>query len=327
MKKIFLKNLGFFLVGIITVLISCYPVFALEKYPTRPIQMIIPWAPGSASDLGSRVVAEKMGEFLGQPMVSTFKTGGGGAVATDYVAGSKPDGYAVLVGSESNLVVQPILKKLTYDLDSFVYVGGYSKVPFFFSVASGGLWKTLQDFIADAKKNPKKFKVGIPGVFTTTHVAWELLCQKAGIETVAIPYQSTGEVLTALMGGHVDVAATSGAGGMGQSGAIRMIAVTEKKRLSYLPDVPTLDELKYPVVLDGASFSFGVPKGTPKEIIEILYKAQEKAFTKYGEDIKQKLARVEQSPFFVSGEQYYKTLKERQQIFLDIGKALKVLPK
>jgi tripartite-type tricarboxylate transporter receptor subunit TctC len=289
--------------------------------------MIISWAPGSATDLGSRVVAEKMGEFLGQPMVSVFKTGGGGAVGTDYVAGSKPDGYTLLVGSESNLVVQPILKKLTYDLDSFIYIGGYSRVPFFFSVRSDGPWKTLQDFITEAKKSPKKFKVGIPGVFTTTHVAWELLCQKAGIETVAIPFQSTGEVLTALMGEHVDVAATSGAGGMGQSGTIRVIAVTEKQRLSNFPDVPTLDELKYPLVLDSASFSFGAPKGTPKEIVEILYKAQEKAFSKYGEEIKQKLARVEQTPFFVSGEEYYRTLKERQKIFFAIGKTLNVLPK
>jgi tripartite-type tricarboxylate transporter receptor subunit TctC len=201
-------------------------ILAAEKYPQRPVQMILPWGPGSGADLGSRVVAEKMLEFLGQPMVSVYKAGGVGTLASAFVAGSKPDGYTVLVGSDTAVVIQPVIKKgLSYNLDSFQYVGGYSKAPSHFSARSQAPWKTIPDFVADAQKNPKKFKVGIPGVLTTTHVAWELFCQKAGIQTVSIPYLSSGEALTALLGGDVDVAATSGVGGMSQAGTIRMLAV------------------------------------------------------------------------------------------------------
>jgi tripartite-type tricarboxylate transporter receptor subunit TctC len=327
MRKNISKTLILVLVGMVTVVVFCPPIFALEKYPQKPIQMILPWGPGSGSDLGSRVVAEKMAEFLGQPMVSVYKAGGVGTLASAYVAGGKPDGYTLLVGSDTAIVIQPIIKKgLSYNLDSFTYVGAYSKAPSHFSVRSEAPWKTFPDFIADAKKNPKKFKVGIPGVLTTTHVAWELLCQKAGIQTVSIPYLSSGEALTALLGGDVDVAATSGVGGMSQAGTIRMLAVAEKERLHYLPNIPTLYEIGYPMELN-ATYSFCAPKGTPKDIIGILYKAQEKAFNKYGNEIKEKLARVEQLPYFLSGEEYYKMMKERERLFSDIGRALNVVPK
>jgi tripartite-type tricarboxylate transporter receptor subunit TctC len=326
MRKKISTNLIFVLVGMVIAVIFCHPIFALEKYPQRPIQMIVPWGPGSGTDLGSRVVAEKMIEFLGKPMVSVYKAGGVGTLASAYVAGSKPDGYTLLVGSDTSIVIQPVIKKgLSYNLESFTYVGGFSKAPSHFSVRSDAPWKTLPNFITDAKKNPKKFKIGIPGVLTTTHVAWELFCQKAGIQTVPIPYLSTGEALTALLGGDVDVAATSGVGGMSQAGTIRMLAVAEKERLHYLPDIPTLYELGYPMELN-ATYSFCAPKGTPKEIIGILYKAQEKAFNKYGNEIKEKLARVEQLPNFVTGEEYYKMMKEREKLFSDIGRALNAVP-
>jgi len=316
-----------FLAGIAVLAMWCHPGFAAEKYPLKPIQMILPWGPGSGADLGSRVVAEKMPEFLGQPMVSVFKPGGVGTLASAFVAGSKPDGYTVLVGSDTAVVIQPVTKKgLAYNLESFNYVGGYSKAPSHFTVRSQAPWKSLPEFVSDAKKNPKKFKVGIPGVLTTTHVAWELFCQKAGIQTVSIPYLSSGETLTALLGGDVDVAATSGVGGMSQAGTLRMLAVAEKERLHYLPQIPTLYELGYPIELN-ASYSFCVPKGTSKEILDVLYKAQEKVFNKYGNEIKEKLARVEQVPFFISGDDYYRMMKEREKIFSDIAKALNVIPK
>jgi tripartite-type tricarboxylate transporter receptor subunit TctC len=303
------------------------PHFGRRKISPKARANDPPWGPGSGADLGSRVVAEKMPEFLGQPMVSVYKAGGVGTLASAFVAGSKPDGYTVLVGSDTAVVIQPVIKKgLSYNLDSFQYVGGYSKAPSHFSARSQAPWKTIPDFVADAQKNPKKFKVGIPGVLTTTHVAWELFCQKAGIQTVSIPYLSSGEALTALLGGDVDVAATSGVGGMSQAGTIRMLAVAEKERLHYLPDVPTLYEFGYPIELN-ATYSFCVPKGTPKEILGVLYRAQEKTFNKYGNEIKEKLARVEQLPYFVSGEDYYKMMKEREKIFLDIGRALNALPK
>ncbi len=316
-----------FLAGVAAIAFFSNPVLASEKYPQKPIQMILPWGPGSGSDLGSRVVAEKMAEFLGQPMASVFKAGGVGTLASAYVAGAKPDGYTLLVGSDTAIVIQPIIKKgLSYNLDSFTYVGGYSKAPSHFSISAQAPWKTLPEFIADAKKNPKKFKVGIPGVLTTTHVAWELFCQKAGIQTVSIPFLSSGEALTALLGGHVDVAATSGIGGMSQAGTLRMIAVAEKERLHYLPDIPTLYELGYPIELN-ASYSFCAPKGTPKEIVQTIYAAQQRVLQKYGNEIKEKLARVEQLPYFISGEEYYKMMKAREKVFSEIGAALNVTPK
>ena len=327
MGKKFSKDLSFVLVGIVSILIFYYPVFAREKYPEKPVQLIVTWAPGGAADLGSRVIAEKMTEFLGQPIVSIFKPGGGGTLGTAYAAGLKPDGYNLVLGSDTGLVIQPVIKKgLTYDLESFTYVGGFMEAPSLFAIKGDAPWKTLSDFVADAKKNPKKFKFGVPGVLTTTHVAWEVFSQKAGIETVCIPFLSTGELWPALLGGHIDVAVATAAGGLSKAGSIRILAVAEKERLSYLPNVPTLYEFGYPVELY-AIYSFGAPKGTPKEIIEILYKAQEKALKKYGNEIKEQLARVEMSPYINSGEEYYKIMKERQKLYFEIGKALNLIPK
>lgn len=138
------------------------------------------------------------------------------------------------------------------------------------------------------------------------------------------PLSGNREVLPALLGGHIDVAVTAGVSGLSSTGSIRILGVAEKKRLTYLPTVPTTYDFGYPVDIQ-ATYCFCAPKGTPKEIIKILYSAQEKAFKKYDNEIQERLGKIEQAPFFITGENFYKLMKEREAIYSEIGKTLGVI--
>lgn len=182
-----------------------------EKYPDRPINMVVPWGQGGAGDFGSKVVAERIGEFLGQPLISVYKPGGGGSLGASFVAKAKPDGYTILVGNLSAHVLPPIIKKLDYKLDDFIPVGIYGSAPLWLAVKADARWKTLKEFIDEEKKSPGKLKVGSYGKLTTVHFIIELLNKQARINLTHIPFKSTGEALAQVIGGHIDSGMVSGA--------------------------------------------------------------------------------------------------------------------
>jgi len=134
-----------------------------EMYPTRSINMIVPYAPASGTDLGSKIMADKIAEFLGQPLISVYKPGGGGSLGAAFAAKAKPDGYTILAGSITPFVVAPVVKKLDYTMDDFILLGIYSKNPFWIAVKSEARWKTLKDFVDEAKKSPGKLTVSTYG--------------------------------------------------------------------------------------------------------------------------------------------------------------------
>lgn len=274
-------------------LMNTSPSWAMEKYPSRPINMIVPYAPASGADLGSKVMAERMAEFLGQPMISVYKPGGGGSLGAAFAAKVKPDGYTVLVGSVSPIVISPIVKKMDYKLEDFVIVGTYSKIPLWLAVKTDARWKTLRDLIEDAKKSPGKFTVATFGRLTAVDFLLELLNKYAGTKMVNVPYKSSGEALTAILGGHAEAAMVSGASGHLEAGTVRILAVAEEKRLEGLPDVPTFKDFGYPIVLD-SPYSFCFPHGTPKPVVDFFFEAQKKTFERYGQEIKVSLRKVEQ---------------------------------
>ena len=176
---------------------------AAEVYPTRSINMIVPYAPASGTDLGSKIMADKIAEFLGQPLISVYKPGGGGSLGAAFAAKAKPDGYTILAGSITPFVVAPVVKKLDYTMDDFILMGIYSKNPFWIAVKSDARWKTLKDFVDEAKKTPGKLTVSTYGKLSAVDFVLELFKKQAGINVVDIPYKSSGEALTALLGGHV----------------------------------------------------------------------------------------------------------------------------
>lgn len=255
--------------------------------------MIVPFAPGGGADLGSRVVADKIAEFLGQPLISVYKPGGGGTLGTSFVAKAKPDGYTLLGGgAAATLTLFPVVKRLDYKLDDFVLLGGFGKVPHWLVVKTDAKWRSLKEFVEEEKKSLGSLKVGSYGKLTTAEFIIELLNKHAGIKLTHIPYKSSGEALTSVLGRHIDAAMVTGAGGLLESGQVRILAVAEEQRLEGLADVPTFKEFGYSIVLS-ARYCFAFPKGTPKEIVEIFTKAREEAFKRYPEEIKEALRRVE----------------------------------
>lgn len=287
-QKIFMLAIGFLL----TIGMTAWTADGAEKYPSRPINLIVPYAPGGAADLGSKIVADKMAEFLGQPIISQYKPGGGGSLGAALVAKAKPDGYTVLVGSSTPLVLSPIVKKMDYKLEDFIPMGIYGETPIWVVVKKDAPWKTLGEFVAEAKASPGKITVTSYGKLTIADFTIEMLARLAGVQFTHVPYKATPEAITAVLGGHGLAAFTTGAGGLLESGSIRILAAAADQRIEGLPDIPTFKEAGYPFSIT-SSYTFCVPKGTPKEIVDTLSMAQKKALEKYRKEIQENMAKVE----------------------------------
>lgn len=322
MKSFFYLLFPLFLVG----LIVSASWSAEDTYPNRPINMVVPYAPGGGADLGSKVVADKIAQFLKQPIISVYKPGGGGSLGAAFVAGAKPDGYTVLVGSSTPLVLSTIVKKMDYKLGDFSHAGMYGRIPFWLAVKADARWKTLKEFVEDARKSPGQLKVGSYGMLTGVHFVIELLDKYAGIKLSHIPYKSSGEALAAVLGGHMDGAMVSGAGGLLESGQVRILAAAEEERLEGLPDVATFKEFGYPIVLCG-QYSMSFPKATPKEIVYKFSKAQEKAFQAHSKEIKEGLRRVEIWATFYNPEETMKRFQEEYTFLYKIAEELGAVAK
>jgi len=326
LKKRFIALLVFgffasFLIGVHSPL-----SWAAEKpYPNKPINMIVSYAPASGTDLGSKVMADKMSEFLGQPLISVYKPGGGGSLGAAFVAKARPDGYTVLVGSVTPLVLSPIVKKMDFQLEDFTLLGTYSKIPIWVVVKKDARWKTLKDFIEEVKKTPG-FQVGTYGKLTAADFVLELLNKYAGIKMVNVPFKSSGEAMTTLLGGHVEACILSGAAGHLDAGSARILAAAEEERLDGLPDVPTFKELGYPILMPSL-YCFAFQKDTPKQIVDRFQDAQNKAIQKYPKEIKEGLRRVEQWAEFLTPQDTLKKFRDFQILCRKMAQELGVQAK
>ncbi len=310
------------------VLFTIVPLgFASELiYPKRPIDMIVPYAPGGGADLGSKVMADKISQFIGQPLVSIYKPGGGGSLAAGLVARAKPDGYTILVGSQTPIVLSPIVKKVDYKMEDFIPIGSYGKIPIWIAVKADARWKNFKDFVEEARKSPGKLVICSYGKLTAADFTIQLLSQLAKINVTHVPYKSTGEALTAILGGHGDAAIVTGAGGLLDSGSIRLLAVTEKRRLDGLADVPTFNELGYPIEMN-IQYCFCFPKGTPKQFVDTLRQAQEKAYKLYEKEITERLRKVEIWTELLTPEDTLRTWKSDYDLLYKMASDMGVVAK
>ncbi len=321
-KKGFLLCLAIFLIlGGMT-----GPADGAEKYPNRPINLIVPYAPGGASDLASKILADRMAEFLGQPFMSQYKPGGGGSLGAAIVAKAKPDGYTVLVGSSTPLVLSPIVNKMDYKLADFIPLGIYGETPIWVPVKNDSPWKTLQDLIAEAKASPGKVTVSSYGKLTAADFVIEMLSKQAGIRLNHVPYKATPEAITAVLGDHAQAAFTTGAGGLLQSGSIRILAVASDQRLEGLPNIPTFKEMGYPISL-AASYTFCVPVGTSQEVVKDLSRAQKMAFEKYSKEMKEGMEKVEVWANFMTPQETLAKYKKEYETLYAVAKELGILAK
>jgi len=314
------------IVLLLTIGMSAWTADGGEKYPSRPINLIVPYAPGGAADLGSKVVADKVAEFLGQPIVSQYKPGGGGSLGAALVAKSKPDGFTLLVGSSTPLVLSPIVKKMDYKFEDFIPLGIYGETPIWVVVKKDAPWKTLAEFVAEAKASPGKITVTSYGKLTIADFTIEMLAKQAGIQFTHVPYKATPEAISAVLGGHGQAAFTTGAGGLLESGSIRILAAAADQRIEGLPDIPTFKESGYPISIT-SSYTFCLPKGTPREIVETLSIAQKKAFEKYRREIQENMAKVEVWARLLTSQETMDKYRKDYEIYYKLAEELGVVAK
>ncbi len=264
---------------------------AAQSFPTRPIQLVIPFQPGDTDSM-LRPFAEKMGEFLGQPVVLSYKPGAGGGVGAAFVAISKADGYTLVGSSPGSLVVVPLAnKEFQYTTESFAPVAALAEGGLLLVAASSPPWKSVEDLVAQAKRDPGKVTYGSSGARGITHLLAEIFAKDAQIELNHIPFQGSGPAITALLGGHIDMASTAIAPAQAhiRAGTLRPLATFGDTRLKAFPAVPTLKEAGFNV---GSPTLYGIaaPQGTPPEIVDAIYAAAKKATDAYNPQIADNLA-------------------------------------
>lgn len=293
-------------------------------YPTKPIQVVVPYAPGGGADLVTRIYVEKLKEFIGQPVVVVNKPGGGAVLGAAIVAKAKPDGYTLLGCSQSSVVLSPITKSdIEYKMDDFEPICCFDGTPDIFSVQKEAPWKTLNDIVAEAKISPGKLTYSSSGTFTTTHIPVEVFSSLAGIKMTHIPAAGSGPAVTALLGGHVQMCSSTLPSQLPQilAGSIRALAVTTGKRIPELPDTPTLMELGYNIKMVVWHGLFA-PKGTPKEIVDKVYNSVKAMYDHNKESINGNLKKLGSTPNLLSPKDFPNLIKEEYDFSLKAYKMI-----
>jgi tripartite-type tricarboxylate transporter receptor subunit TctC len=244
-------------------------------YPTREVEFVVSFPAGGPADSGARVLAPLMSAVLKQPVVVVNKTGGGGALGADYAAKAKPDGHTVYVSTNSVLTVSPHLKQLPYKVSDFTPIGAFAVDLGVITVRGNSPAKTLEEFVDYAKKNPGKLNYGSAGYGTVSFFTMEMFKLAYGLDLVHVPFQGTGPVKTAVMGGHVTIA-TSGFGSLSpliKSGDLIALVTTSPTRVKEFPNVPTMAEKGFPDASLNIWMGLYVPAKTPRPVVDTLVKA------------------------------------------------------
>jgi tripartite-type tricarboxylate transporter receptor subunit TctC len=243
-----------------------------DEWPVRTVRLVVPFAAGGSTDVAARILAERMGQTLGQPVVVENRAGSGGLIGADAVAKAEPDGYSLLMATTGLLSIAPHL----YPQMPFDPARDFAPVSLAFAtdlvVAVSGAMpvKTMQEFISYAKEKPGAISYASSGAGTTTHAATELFRLAAGIEIVHVPYRGSGPAMNDLVAGNIQLMVDQIASAIGQisDGRIRALAVTGAKRHALLPDVPTVAEAGLPGAQASSWGGVVAPAGTAGPVIE-----------------------------------------------------------
>ncbi len=259
---------------------------AQASYPSKPIRIIVPYAPGGLTDVVARHYAEQLRKDLGQQPVVENKPGASGIIAIETMARSRPDGYTLMIGNISTNGLTPVLlaKRMPIDYDKEVQiVARLADVPVFFLATTKDFPpKTFAEFIAYAKANPGVVRYGSAGIGAYQHVNTEILAKRAGLRLLHIPYKDGGPgILKDLANGDVQVSwfNITNPVGMMKAGHVRPLAVAAPQRLPAYPDVPTIAEVGFPGLRAAQWVAAFAPSGVPREIVETLHNAFVKAST------------------------------------------------
>lgn len=250
---------------------------AQGAYPSKPIKLVVPFAPGGTTDIVARVVADKLGPLLGQPVVVDNRPGAGGSLGTDAIAKSAPDGYTLGVGTVSTLGINPaVFPKLPFDVERDLQpISNLASVPNVMSANPSTKAKTIQEFIALAKSQPGKLSYGTPGNGSLGHLMGEAFGHASQTQLLHVPYKGAGPALNDALAGQIDVLFDNLPSSLQyiQAGKLRALAVAAPKRLENFPDVPTFAEVGLHDVNGMAWFGVIAPAKTPEAIVTRLHGA------------------------------------------------------
>ena len=251
-------------------LAAAAPIARAADYPTRPVKFIVPYTPAGTTDVLARIVAQWLTEKMGQTFVVENKPGAGNNLGVDFVVNAPPDGYTMLLVNPANGINATLYKNLTFNfIRDIAPVAGLVRTPNVMEVTPSLPVKTVAEFIAYCKANPGKINMASSGSGTSVHLSGELFKSMTGCDMLHVPYKGAGPALIDLMGGQVQVIFDNLPSSVGhiKGGKLRALGVTSQEREPSLPGVPTVGET-VPGYEATAWFGIGMPKGTPRDVID-----------------------------------------------------------
>jgi tripartite-type tricarboxylate transporter receptor subunit TctC len=294
---------------------------AAEDWPSKPIRIMVGFGAGGGTDVATRIIAEPLGEVLGQRIVVENKPGAGGTIAGDLIAKSTKDGYNALMISTGHTVSAAMIKSQNYDaVKDFAPVGIFANSAVAIVVPKDFPASDLQGLIEVIKKEPGKYNYTTVGVGSTQHLIAELFRQRAGLQAQAVSFRTTGEVVTALLRKDVAFAVDLAHAVRGQvaSGELKLIAVTTGKRFPSLPNVPTMIESGMPGFEVNGWYGMVYPAGVSKEVIDKSHKALTQVLSR--DNVKKQLENIGAEAALSSPEAFGKLIAEEAVRWRDVAK-------
>jgi tripartite-type tricarboxylate transporter receptor subunit TctC len=308
-------------------LVVSHVVDAQQAYPTKPVRLVVPSAPGGGTDITARVMAPKLSEFLGQQVVVENRAGAGTMIGGEVVARAAPDGYTLLMGI-STLAINPAMyKKVPYDaLKDFAPITQTVSLPNVLVVHPSLPAKTVKELVAFAKARPGQLQFASAGVGTNPHLAAELFLSMTGTKMLHVPYKGSGAGVIDVIAGHVPVMTPSILTGLphAKTGRLRALGVTSAKRAGGAPDIPTIAEAGVPGYEAVQWFGILAPAGTPRPVVDRVHREAVRVLQ--SADIKERLQADGADPVANSPEEFAAFLRSESVKWAKVVKAVGIQP-
>lgn len=298
------------------------PALAASSYPSRPVRIVVPWAPGGAVDVVARRMAQKLADRLGQPFVVENKAGATGTIGAAEVARAEPDGQTLLAMDNTYATLPFLFNNLPFDhARAFAPITVSAFSPVLLLVNAKSPYQDLPSLIAAAKREPNKITFGSGGVGSSLHLSAEAFQQAAGVKLFHVPYKGGGEAVRATISGEVDMAMPSLGSGLGgiKGGLLRPLAISGAHRVDALPDTPTFDEagLKGFSIINWSGLV--APRGTPQAVIDQLYQAMSASLRE--QDMMAFLKTLAAEPGGMPPAEFGRLIQQEQALWAEVAKS------
>ena len=312
----FKRKIIFLLIFVLLILSTFQIISFADKYPTKPVEVIVAWSAGGSTDVVARILCERLEKVLGQRFLVINKPGAGGEIGFTEIALAKPDGYTIgminIPAAITPYLFRPEACK--YTIESFTPIANVITDPGTVTVRFDSPFNTLEDFVEYAKEHPGALPIANDGIGASSHLNQLVFEYVAGIELNKVPFEGDAPQRAAVLGGHIAACGIKGSEAYPyvKEGTMRILGVMTKKRMSFLPDVPTFEEQGYPVFAFSARGVVG-PKGLPEEIKKILADAVAKVVAS-PEFVEKAQTKLKMPIDYIAGDEYVEFLKEQDKL-------------